>query len=291
MSTTNNNIPIPEAAAAVGMTALVFEDDFESLDTIALDGNDTPEHKWFTRCYGHQFKPEDVELRDSYIHMGGASYGLCTYSRPLDTGFTVTSGTYLEVRMRAGMPTGEYGGIPAFWTIGLESFMGRSFTHAGELDVVELFITKNKDGEDQKYFAGTLHDHYRTGEVLENGRLLTKYGTNLVNATGYLDQFPFIGDEWHIYGALWEKGRVAWYMDGKLMHSAEYTEDALPEYYYRDDPTPLPRAKEVWPDIKREEWVGCHSIMDTDTGVVLLTSRTTYPMDVDWVRIWRRPEK
>ncbi|MBP3435231.1 MAG: family 16 glycosylhydrolase [Clostridia bacterium] len=284
------NIPIPAAAAAAGMTTLVFEDDFDSLDTIDIDATHQPGYKWYPDAYGCRLTRDYITQQDSYIHMGGPqpkAYGLVTYSAPLDTGFTVTCGTYLEVRMRAGMPTGEYGGIPAFWTMGLDDFMKRNWTHVGELDVVELFITKNKDGEDQKYFAGTLHDHYRNGEKLENGNWHTVFGTNLVNATGYLDQFPFIGDEWHTYGALWEKGRVAWYMDGKLMHSAEYTEDALPEYYYRDDPTPLPRFKEIWPDLQRTEWNGQHSIMNTDTGVVFLTSRETYPMDVDWVRIWR----
>ncbi len=284
----NKPIPIPEAAKAAGMTNLVFEDDFDSLDTIALDGNDTPNHKWFTRCYNHQFKPQYVEQRDSYIHMGGDTYGLTTYSKVLDSGFTVSSGCYLEARIRASMPTGEYGGIPAFWTMSREDFMGRPWTDAAELDVVELFITKNKDGEDQKYFAGTLHNHYRNGKMLPNGRWYTQLISNTVNATGYLDQFPFIGDEWHTYGALWEKGHIAWYMDGQLMHSARFSEDAMPEYFYRDDPTPLPRAKDVFPGYKKPEWIGAHAIFDTDEDVLLLTSRETYPMDVDWVRVWRR---
>ena len=283
----SKQIPIPEAAKAAGMTTLVSEDDFDSLDTIALDGNDTPEHKWYTRCYGHQFKPENVELHDSYIHMGGETYGLATYSRPLNSGFTVTSGCYLEVRMRASMPTGQYGGIPAFWTMSRKDFMGEPWTNAAELDVVELFITKNQDGEDQKYFAGSMHDHYRNGKILEGGGMYTQFISNVVNATGYRDQFPFIGDEWHTYAALWQKGCIEWYMDGKLMHSARFSEDTMPQYFFRDDPTPLPRAKEIFPDYKGPEWIGAQSIFDTDEGVVLLTSRETYPMDVDWVRIWR----
>ena len=53
---------------------------------------------------------------------------------------------------------------------------------------------------------------------------------------------------------------------------------------------PLPPAETVWPDnqmVKERTRFGAHSIMDTDEEVVFLTSRETYAMDVDWVRIWR----
>ena len=279
-------VKTPEAAKAAGMTTLVFEDDFDSLDTIGFD--EEAGKKWYTVSYGNRLTRDRVVQKESYIHIEPDTYGLVTYSKARDEGFTATCGCYLECRMRAPMPNGEYGGIPAFWTMGLDDFMGRPWTHVGEQDVVELFVTKNKNGEDQKYFAGTLHDHYRSGELLENGCLKTECATNTVNACGYLDQFPFTDDDWHTYGALWEQGRITWYMDGVKMHSAEYSADALPEYYYRDDPTPLPRAKEIWPDIKKREWEGAHSVMDTDEEVVFLTCRKTYSMDVDWVRVWRK---
>ncbi len=282
------NTPIPEAAKAAGMTELVFADDFDSMDTIDIEATHQPGYKWYVDAYGCRLTKDYITQQDSYIHMGGPqpkAYGLVTYSKPLDDGFTVNCGCYLEVRMRASMPTGEYGGIPAFWTMTRPSFMGGEWTDGGELDVVELFITKNKDGEDQKYFAGSLHHHHRT--VDEDGKVHTTFASNLVNNTGYLDQFPFTDDDWHTYAALWEKGRIAWYMDGKLMHSITYTADALPKCYYRDDPTPLPRIEEWRPELAYRNWVGAHSVMDTDDGVVLLTSRETYPMDIDWVRIWR----
>lgn len=282
-------VPIPEAAKAAGMTKLVFEDDFESMDTIDINATHEPGYKWYVDAYGCRLTSDYIYQKDSYIHMGGPqpyAYGLVSYSKQLNAGFTVTCGCYLECRMRASMPTGEYGGIPAFWTMVLGSFMGTDWREGGELDVVELFITQNEKGEDQKYFAGSLHHHYRTPPVGDE-KAKVDFASNLVNNTGYLDQFPFIGDEWHTYGALWEKGRVTWYMDGVKMHSAEYTPDALPEYFYRDDPTPLPRIEERRPDLAHRTRVGAHSIMDTDEEVVLLTSRETYPMDVDWVRIWR----
>ena len=124
----------------------------------------------------------------------------------------------------------------------------------------------------------------------ENGKAHVTYASNLVNNCGYLDQFPFTDDDWHTYGALWEKGRVTWYMDGVKMHSVEYKADAWPQHFYRDDPTPLPPAETVWPDnpmVKERTKFGAHSIMDTDEEVVFLTARETYAMDVDWVRIWR----
>ena len=288
----NKQIPIPEAAKAAGMTNLVFEDDFDSMDTIDINATHEPGYKWYPDAYGCRLTSDYIYQKDSYIHMGGPqplAYGLVSYSKQLDAGYLATCGCYLECRMRAAMPIGEYGGIPAFWTMLKDSFMGKpDWSEGGELDVVELFVTKNAQGEDQKYFAGSLHHHYRT--VDENGKAHITYASNLVNNCGYLDQFPFTDDDWHTYGALWEKGRVTWYMDGVKMHSVEYRADAWPQHFYRDDPTPLPPAETVWPDnpmVKERTRFGAHSIMDTDEEVVFLTSRETYAMDVDWVRIWR----
>ncbi len=284
------NIPIPEAAKAAGMTNLVFEDDFDSMDTIDIEATHEPGYKWYVDAYGCRLTKEYISQQDSYIHMGGPqpkAYGLVTYSNKLDDGYLAKCGCYLEARIRAGMPTGEYGGIPAFWTMTLNSFKGvPQWTEGGELDVVELFITKNKEGVDQKYFCGSMHHHFR--KYNEDGTMEVSYTSNTVNNCGYRDQFPFVGDEWHTYAVLWEEGRMAWYLDGVLTHSAEYTADALPEYFYGDDPTPLPRVHEVYPHVTKPEIVGSHMIFNTDDQVVLLTSRETYPMDVDWVRIWRR---
>ncbi len=285
------NEPIPAAAAEAGMTDLVFFDDFDSLDTIDIQGTHRPGYKWYTKAYGHVLDADHICQQESYIRLGGpqpSSYGLVSYSHEGDFGYTARCGCYMECRMRAPMPIGEYGGIPAFWTMGVRDFMGRPYTRIGELDVVELFITKNQQGEDQKYFAGSVHDHWRVPQ--EDGSIKRLYGSNTVNATGYRDQFPFTDDEWHTYGALWEKGHIAWYMDGKLMHSVRYAEGKMPQYFYRDDPTPLPSAQEVWPErhLKFLDWQGSNCVMDRDEEVVFLTSRETYPMDVDWVRIWRK---
>ena len=69
--------------------------------------------------------------------------------------------------------------------------------------------------------------------------------------------------------------------------ATEYGADVMPTYYYRDDPTPLPPVNEVYPGVKNLDFVGVNSIMDTDEEVVFLTCSKAYPMDVDWVRIWR----
>lgn len=281
----SKTIPIPEAAKAAGMTNLVFADDFDSLDTIAFD--DETNRNWYTLSYGSRLTRDQVTQQDSYVHLAPEVYGLVSYSKEHREGFLATCGCYLECRIRAKMPTGKHNGTPAFWTMGLKDFMGQPWTNFGELDVVELFTTKNADGEEQKFFGGTLHEHYRTGVILENGYPERKFTSNSVNACGYRDQFPFTDDDWHTYGALWEKGRMTWYMDGVKMHSMEYGPDMMPKYYYRDDPTPLPPVNEVYPNVKNLDFVGANSVMDTDEGVVFLTCSKAYPMDVDWVRIWR----
>jgi hypothetical protein len=129
-------------------------------------------------------------------------------------------------------------------------------------------------------YTGTLHDHNR----LESPE--TRLCTNTINATGYQDQFDVLDDDWHTYAALWDENYVAWYLDNKLMHSARYSVDALPEYYYGDDPTPLPRYEHAHPEAANRTWVGAHSVMDGEEEVIILGCNYNWPMEVDWVRIW-----
>ena len=131
-------------------------------------------------------------------------------------------------------------------------------------------------------YTGTLHDHNR----LESPE--TRLCTNTINATGYQDQFDVLDDDWHTYAALWDENYVAWYLDNKLMHSARYADGEMPEYFYRDDPTPLPKAEDVWPDYGRPAWPGAHTIMNTDHMVLFVSGHRDWPVDVDWVRVWQK---
>ena len=78
----------------------------------------------------------------------------------------------------------------------------------------------------------------------------------------------------------------------------------MPDFFYRDDPTPLTNEEPIRVEEITEErfggvaswrsrnrgWVGAYTVFDEDIGVVILSCRKTFPMDVDWVRIWRTEE-
>lgn len=289
------DLPIPEAAKAAGMTNLVFADDFDSLDTIDWSGEGKPGFNWYTdRPYGFPtFAKEEFSASDSVLHMEPtvcpSAIGLSTYSKKGATGFVMHYG-YAEARIRAKMPIGEYDGVPAFWGIGKRDFVSDhplDWKDCGELDILEIFIKKNDKGEDDKYYTGTLHHHHRPGELKEDGMAVQRIATNVINSQGY-GETTYVDDEWHTYAALWEPGHIAWYVDGKLMHSARYSADALPEFYYRDDPTPLPRYEDIHPEAGARTWVGAHAVMDEEEEVIFLGCNKNWPMDVDWVRIWNK---
>ena len=278
-------IPIPQAALDAGMTRLVFSDDFESLETIDMSGEGKEGYAWYTdRPYKmSQLTEEDFYVKDSVLYLKprdcAAAIGLPTYSCKGETGFKYRFG-YAEARIRVDKPTGKYNGVPAFWGISYEDFVSHEWEHAGELDILEV---NELDNDGTMSYTGTTHDHWRPGNG-EKQRLCT----NLINALGYQNKRDYIDDGWHTYAALWEEGYIAWYMDGKLMHSARFAEGEMPQYFYRDDPTPLPRMEEINPNLSNRTWVSGHTIMNSDEMVLFVGSNFEWPMEVDWVRVWQK---
>ncbi len=281
----NRNIPIPKAAADAGMTRLVLCDDFDSMDTIDLSGEGKPGYTWYTDRPYHMdaLTAEDLHVENSVLYLKPrvcpAAIGLPTYSCQGATGFKYRFG-YAEARIRVDKPTGKYNGVPAFWGICYEDFASHEWEHAGELDILEV---NELDNDGTMSFTGTIHDHWRP----PNGEK-QRACTNLVNALGYQGKRDYIDNTWHTYAALWDEGYVAWYMDGKLMHSARYAKGELPQYFYRDDPCPLPRIEHQQPSLQNRTWEGGHTILNTDEMVLFLGCNYEWPMEVDWVHVWQK---
>ncbi len=287
------NVPIPAAAEAAGMTNLVFAEDFESETAIDFSGEGKEGYSFYAdRPYAlSTLTPEDCQMRDSVLYFCPekcpSAIGLVSYSKAGRTGFLMRYG-YAEARIRADLPTGEFNGVPAFWTMEKKDMMGEYWERCAEIDILELVVPKDRPN-DQMIYTGTLHEHFRTGKRNEKGRYETKYASNWVNNCGYLDQFTYMDDQWHTYGALWEPGYVAWYLDGKLMHSARFNDKDLPQYYHRDDPNPLPRIEETThPHLAHTTWPGAHSVTDTADEIIVLGCNKNWPMEVDWVRVWQK---
>ena len=287
------NVPIPAAAEAAGFTNLTFAEDFESEKAIDFSGEGKEGYSFYAdRPYAMPtLTPEECVMKDSVLYMCpevcNSAIGLVSYSKKGRVGYTMRYG-YAEARIRADLPVGKFNGVPAFWGMGKRDMMGEPWDILGELDIVELVVPSGRPN-DQMIYTGTLHEHKRVydeeGKEIRNARM---FASNLVVSTGYQDKFTYMDDGWHTYAALWEPGYIAWYLDGKLMHSARYNATELPQYFNRDNPNPLPRLEESRPELANRTWVGAHHQMNEEDEILVLGCNKNWPMEVDWVRVWQK---
>ena len=122
------HIEAPEIAKKYGMTQLVFEDDFDSMDTIDLGATGEAGYKWYVRrpYRSTTMTAEDITIENSILtlheHNSLYNYGLATVDGHNGVGYAFNKGV-LEFRIRIphfdqDKHNGrEYGcGIPAVWS-------------------------------------------------------------------------------------------------------------------------------------------------------------------------------
>lgn len=280
---------IPQAARDFGMTKLAFSDDFDSADTVDFSGEGKPGYNWYAdRPYGGTTLTEDeIIIEDGILTFApetcASAIGMSTFSATGKNGYTMHYG-YAEARMRFSVEdltlTSEgRNGIPAFWGVSVVDVVGEKWDRVGELDILEAYMLDADDPNSDVIYTGTLHDHVK----LESGK--QQIATNLTNATGAFGK-DYLDDDWHTYAALWTENYIAWYMDGELMHSVRFSEDAYPAYYYRDIDEPLMWDETTNTSLSGRTWVGAQSIMNDDAMVLFLGAHVTWPIEVDWVRVW-----
>ncbi len=282
---------IPEAAKQFGMTKLAFSDDFDSYDTIDFSGEGKPGYNWYVdRPYkGVTLTKDEIILEDGIMTFAPktcpASIGLPTFSANGKTGYTMHFG-YAEARIRFSVdevaPRSEgRNGWPSFWGVSVVAVVGEKWDRVGELGILEAFELEQNNPQSDVIYTGTLHDHVK----LEDGT--QQIATNSINATGAFDIKDYLDNEWHTYAALWSENYIAWYLDGVMMHAVQFSENSYPVYYYRDTADgPI-----LWNELQNsalqgKTWVGAHSIMNEDHMVLFLGAHETWPIEVDWVRVW-----
>ena len=284
---------VPEAAKAEGFTELAFRDEFDSYDTIDFSGEGKDGYNWYVdRPYGGvTLTKEEIVIKDGVMTFAPktcpSSIGLPTYSAKGKTGYAMHFG-YAEARMRfsvenvSSRATTGRNGWPSFWGVSVTDVKGEHWDRVGELDILEAHHMDDSDPNAGVIYTGTLHDHVKNADGTKN------IATNIVNATGALGIKDYLDSEWHTYAALWTENYIAWYLDGQLMHSVRFAEGAYPTFYYRDIDSPLDWNEESEPHLKGRTWEGAHSIMNTDSMVLFLGAHETWPIEVDWVRVWEK---
>ncbi len=286
---------IPEAAKAFGMTKLAFADEFDSYDTIDFSGEGKAGYNWYVdRPYkGVTLTKDEITIKDGVMTFAPktcpSSIGLPTFSAKGKTGYTMHFG-YAEARIRFNTETislrSETGrnGWPSFWGVSVVDVAGEKWDRVGELDILEAHQMDANDPHSDVIYTGTLHDHVK----LEDGS--QQIATNLINATGAMDIHDNLDSEWHTYAALWTEGYIAWYLDGTLMHSVRFAENEYPTHYYRDIEDPLFWNEAENKSLQGRTWPGAQTIMNVDHMVLFLGAHETWPIEVDWVRVWEAPK-
>lgn len=257
----------PVQALRAGINDLKFEDDFTNANTVDLAGTGDAGFNWYLdRPFGWgAASASEVAIADSVLTVKSkpnghaAGWGMSTYSIKGDTGYAFQYG-YAEAKIRfnhQGQRTNndrDY--FPCFWSFSKAHTLMRDKGHWGEIDIFEAY-TDQSDPLYQGQYVGTVHDHYTDGSKhIQNGN---HWQDGVIKDSG-----------WHTYGMLWEKGKISWYFDNQLMHSIEYSADGYP--------------KPMSPGYKP----GAFSILDSEEMVLVLGASESWPMDVDYVRVWEK---
>ena len=219
---TNSTVTSQDFAPGIASGTLVWSEEFSNSGTAnALPDSKTWAYDTGYRCCGNN------EL-ETYC-AAGATASPCDTSNPnayLDTSGIlhvvarkVSSGTYTSARLKTqGKLSFMYGRIeakmklpesqgmwPAFWLLG-NNIVTLSWPACGELDVMEHINGSNPPayaggtplGYD--WIAGSVHGGTSSKE--ENGHAGGTY-----TATG------FSAADWHVYGMIWTKGKIQYYVD------------------------------------------------------------------------------
>ena len=262
-------IETPQLAKEHGMTVLVFEDDFDSLDTIDVNNTGDKGYKWYVeRPYKFTTLTEgtDYKVADSVLTLCNVdaqyNYGIGTYHPTKKNGWSFCKG-YLEFRIRIpepNIPAGNEGkGYPAVW-----SFPPATITD----DMLQWVEPDWMEYWSDQFWTFAVHhgrrDAYKGPQT---------YASTNTNYTGP----KALGDgEWHVVSALWDDGRLVGYLDGeKWMEFVYESGIAVPPVNHK----------------KGEPRDDQYRTMEWEPQTLILGGSETAPLEIDWIRVWQRPLK
>jgi hypothetical protein len=237
---------VPVAAANAGFTQLVFDDEFSVAPDI---GYGTSGHKWNAGLFYQPVPPSSAfsQANGVLTIIGGGSGVFLSTQWHNGAGGTYFTGGYFEARMRcndwsafflydAARPTRPtpVPGNPLTWT--------------PELDIIET------DPSIPTTSVSTLHSNSSSSGGV----------ADLQNAPDFFNTGSILINQWHVYGVLWTKTAVTWYVDGVQTLSVS------------------PYASTWQPMVL----VFCAHPGGVAGGASTVMPPTT---EVDWVRVWQAP--
>lgn len=201
----------PTQAAAAGFKTLVFDDEFNSPDTISP--NNEGHYNWYTwNVYGtsKELSSANYEVSNGCLTIFTDLSGSGADLQTVNSG-TATTGLfqfgYFEARLQFNPTGGEGGGSwPAFWSDALQSIP--EISPFAELDFMEA-VPNGKGGATTGWNGVTITT--TAHQWTEGNGWNDTYNTN--NITPMPASFNY--DAFHIYGALWKPSSVTWYIDNQ----------------------------------------------------------------------------
>ncbi len=279
----SKRIEVPAIAKKHGMTRLVFEDDFESPDTIDIHATGEEGYKWYVRrpYRAQPLTSEDFRVENSVLYLAEHdsmyNYGLATIDAKSGVGFVFNKGV-LEFRVRVPHYDQEMrssklpgGGGPAVWSFPREKICDRADDYTPqwvETDWMEYW--GDLDLFPEGHYSITLHEVIR---ARENGRVIPERAQN--HSLGReRHQNGFHDAEWHTMTFLWDDDLLVGYYDDNEVLRMTYGEDRMCD--------PLPQVK-VGEQIK-----GAFSFMNRQELALIINGAKCNPMEIDWIRVWQR---
>ncbi len=257
----------PQLAKDHGMIHLVFEDDFDSLDTIDVDNTGEAGYNWYVErpyCHTSLTAGVDYTVKDSVLTLCNVdsrwNYGIGTYHPTTRTGFSFCQGL-LEFRIRIPRPrkndkeAGEKG-VPAVWSFPPNKITDETLEWV-EPDWMEYW--------GDSYWTTSIHHLKRA--VYKGPYSYKTTNTNKRGPDGLDDC------EWHTMQFLWDDGRIEGYLDDVQTMVMTYGDGKVtpPERLY---------VGECLSDQ--------YSTMAWEPQTLILGGSKCNPMEVDWIRVWQK---
>ncbi|MEZ2144651.1 family 16 glycosylhydrolase [Bradyrhizobium sp. DN5] len=188
----------PQQAVRAGFTRLIFNDDFLTLD-LSADGEG--DHAWYNNLWYQAPSERDrfrleggiltLATRDDRVNMTSI------VTVPHKNGRrTIFGHGYFEARLKWPSDPNNFA---AFWLFSDAHARGTDGDHWCEIDIYESF----KDD----LYLGTVHE-WRPKRSTPNPNNYHRLSA------------PIAVNQWNIYGLLWEKGKVTWYLNNVEQMSA-----------------------------------------------------------------------
>lgn len=290
-------IPEPSPALLQSYNHIAFDDEFNSTSAIDMSNSHAAGYNWYLQNWflTSSTDPSNVTISNGVLELGGgtgkaALVSAFASSSGAYTGTVFGNGAYMEASIKFD-PTagGNATAWPAFWGMSVEHIIdssgngashwagqGDGYAHFAETDIMEYM---GELGPSQ--YVGAIHDWsgtYTSGTGWQYN--IANYGNAFINL-GSVDWSAY-----HTYGLLWvpqegsTPGHANWYFDGQAMTSVYWLGPTTS--------TSLPGSSDGWfTSSSSGQATDTYSILDSQHLALSLQTDSSWPMYVDWVRVWQ----